>query len=487
MSGQSRDLLTPLGKREGRQTIASQLVELSTGEVDSRVADMEESEAKKVGSLSIMLEWARRRGTLKPYWIKTDYGPDDQVLSEAYARVRAYVPTSLRPLTIEASAERLPRNTALGLPLVTSDSNAIPEYTERARKVTSPSDFYPSICYWRGQAQGMQMVPQQRIVWGFDHAETIVSGKYLHPAVEALKKLPTFAEWGEEGLVDTTVYNWLLPYARETPGSRFLSVDYSGFDTSVRRELIHLAFNMLREWYPGNEDDLNLVEEVFATSGIVTPDGWHYGRDGSVPSGSALTNLVDSLVNAMVCEYSGIKRGKEIRYLVQGDDALVAGTLTAEELSEDAKEMGMTVGVEKSRESDQDADFLRRLFLFDEGYEHGIASITRRASSLSGYERFKKGWNLYLESSRNISLMEVCRYHPNLRNMVKYMFDRDEVLARYDPTDIVRLAGGPVSVNQMLGLDSWKGSGRDLKGLENFASVRLLREYRMSRTNRAVV
>ena len=473
--GQSRDLVTPLAKRVGRQQVTSDLVEIATRMVDPRLVQLEEDEAKKVGPLSIMLPWSQRRSTLQSYWREPEWAPDSQSLTTATERVLSLAQQSLRPLTFENATEKLPSNTALGLPLVTSDKQAIPEYLERARNIRSPHDIYPSICYWRGQARGPDLVPQQRVVFGFDHAETIASGRFLHPMIEVLKQNPIFSAWVGPDEVDTQVYTFLSPFVRDNPGSIYLSVDFSGFDTSVSRQSIHIAFNVIRKFYPQDAATLDVIEEVFATSGIVTPDGWHYGRTSAVPSGSALTNLVDCLVNILVLEYSSAKRGKDIRYLVQGDDSLVAGLLTAEELSEDAKELGMEVGEEKSSMSDIQANYLRKLYLFDNGMEHGIASIARRGSSLSGYERIRSGWSKWMESMRNIMLLEVCVHHPRFAEYVKYMFDGDEVLRSTDPGEVASRAGGTQLIEEKLGIESFRGSGRRVADLENFASVRLLR------------
>ena len=484
--GQPRDLLTPFGSSEGRQTITSRLLEIATENVDDRIADLEMNEAKKVGTLSIMLPWVNRRGTLAPYWTSPDTGWDTSLFMEAEQRVSAMVPQSLRPLTFDNAAERLPSNTALGLPLVSSDSNAIPEYLERARNLSSVFDIYPSICYWRGQAEGPGEVPKQRIVWGFDHAETIASGRYLHPTLEVLKTRPEFAAWQGPDEVDRQVYTYLRPFAESKEGSRYISVDYSGFDTSVSREMISMAFRILRKWFPGEDEMLEILEEVFSTSGMVTPDGWHFGRDGAVPSGSALTNLIDTIVNSFIVEYSSLKRGQDVRYLALGDDTLVAGSLTAEDLAEDAKELGFEVGLDKSRESDETADFLRRLYIFEDGWANGVASIVRRASSLSGYERFRKDWNQYLEAMRNIMLLEVCKYHPRLPEFVEYIADNDRVLASTDPLTIASRAGGSKKIESMLGVESYRGSGRRVSELAEFASVRLLQEKRFGRTSGAV-
>ena len=161
--GQSRDLVTPLAKRVGRQQVTSDLVEIATRMVDPRLVQLEEDEAKKVGPLSIMLPWSQRRSTLQSYWREPEWAPDSQSLTTATERVLSLAQQSLRPLTFENAAERLPSNTALGLPLVTSDKQAIPNYLERARSIRSPHDIYPSICYWRGQARGPDLVPQQRV------------------------------------------------------------------------------------------------------------------------------------------------------------------------------------------------------------------------------------------------------------------------------------------------------------------------------------
>ena len=75
---------------------------------------------------------------------------------------------------------------------------------------------------------------------------------------------------------------------------------------------------------------------------------------------------------------------------------------------------------------------------------------------------------------RNIMLLEVCVHHPRFAEYVKYMFDGDEVLRSTDPGEVASRAGGTQLIEEKLGIESFRGSGRRVADLESFASVRLL-------------
>jgi hypothetical protein len=307
-----------------------------------------------------------------------------------------------------------------------------------------------------------------------EKAETIAGGRFQKPFLLAVRELDQFSPWLGPDRVDTVVYS-IVDSLRGVKGFRVLSIDFSKFDTSVGLEMSRAAFDLLRNWFRVERDKLDLLEEVFSTLGLVTPDGWLVGRRGAVPSGSVLTNVVDTLVNMIVVEYAALRFGRRVRYIAQGDDAFVAGTLSLDEMDVAAKELGMTLNTEKTLESDDTAHFLQKLYLLDQR-SPGIASISRRATKLSSYENLKSGWNAYLESMRNLMLLEASRNHSNFPSFVKYVRDRDSILASEDPLTIAKKAGGSEKIKTLLSQESFPGNDRDISGLVRFESVKLLRE-----------
>ena len=137
----------------------------------------------------------------------------------------------------------------------------------------------------------------------------------------------------------------------------------------------------------------------------------------------------------------------------------------------------MTVNEDKTIESDQIAHFLQKLYLLDAGTK-GIASIARRATKLCSYEVLKSDWNEYLESMRNIMQLEACRAHMRFRSFVEYVASRDRLLVTMDPVSIAKRAGGVQTINEKLSQEGFPGNDRNVSGLAEFATVRLLREMK---------
>jgi hypothetical protein len=90
------------------------------------------------------------------------------------------------------------------------------------------------------------------------------------------------------------------------------SLDMSQYDATISSELIHVAFKILRTWFDGQEVEpvsgktvseiFDLIESYFIHTTIVMPDGnIYYGKDHGVPSGSYFTQIIDSIVNVIIC------------------------------------------------------------------------------------------------------------------------------------------------------------------------------------------
>jgi len=136
------------------------------------------------------------------------------------------------------------------------------------------------------------------------------------------------------------------------------ALDYSGFDGSISAKLISLAFKVIEANFDLSKsrdaEDWLLVKKYFVTAPMLMPDGKMVtGRRHGVPSGSMFTQIVDSIVNAIVIEYSKIRLGfMTSRYYVLGDDSLIGvvglGPSLAD-LKRVMEELGIYLNVDKSR------------------------------------------------------------------------------------------------------------------------------------------
>ena len=152
-----------------------------------------------------------------------------------------------------------------------------------------------------------QFNDKTRLVWGYPYSMTAIEGLVAWPLIQHFKRgttpmafaMTTF-HLGTKLRVSSYHKEWAY------------SVDMSQFDATISRELIHEAFSILRTWYDPQEVEpisgktireiFNTIEWYFTKTAIVMPNGYIYiGKDHGVPSGSFFTQMVDSVVNVIVC------------------------------------------------------------------------------------------------------------------------------------------------------------------------------------------
>jgi hypothetical protein len=272
-----------------------------------------------------------------------------------------------------------------------------------------------------------------------------------------------------------------------TNGRYIISVDFSGFDRSVPPILIHAAFDVLRNWFVENAwAQLDWLERTFRTVGIVTPDGLWQGRNGGVPSGSALTNLIDSLCQLILWNYVSDIIGNKIDFLtVLGDDGVIMFRDEADmDLITDVVEshFGMMVGTDKGGISKDSVKYLQRLHMLSyqpDGLCRGVRSFVRTWNGCCHLERRTSGLVPQFFSARAVSQFENCRWHPNFPQQVKLLYQSDKFLRQFDPLTVFKQAGGAENVEAVLHLRSFKvGLELPSQGLNNFETVRILRSLR---------
>jgi hypothetical protein len=177
--------------------------------------------------------------------------------------------------------------------------------------------------------------PKFRLVWNFP-AEIIT--------IEQAFAWPLYQCYKQRGLLGGPL---MLP-SKGTPLARdmytFLNsvkgdeaifgLDISSFDTSVHPFLIKQAFKILSEnlgwWEKPTPRQKNvreimwkLIEYYFINTPVLMPDGRAFRKAMGVPSGSAFTQLIDSIVNSIYVYFTAYLQRADVRELrVLGDDSV---------------------------------------------------------------------------------------------------------------------------------------------------------------------
>jgi hypothetical protein len=481
--GSNTDLRTPFYKGEERESIIGRFEEGIGYTNFTELTAIDEKEISKIGPYSIMLPWSERRDSVTEFEHQSYHG-DDTILDRVVQDVaKLFSQSGFRPMDLNTAFEAMPRKTMLGLPTMTSDESFAEQYLQRAINLVSANEIYPCVAGWRGQPKGLHEVPKQRLVWMFDHVETILGLSILYPVLNRLRVLPGFAAWSSDLVVDDSISRLLNQANRSR--LTIISADYSNFDASVSYTLIDCVFDLLRYWFVEDaKSRLDVLEDTFSTVPLVTPDGVFENRKGGVPSGSALTNLVDTLVNLIAGKYVASRLGIKLQlFEVLGDDSVFVFNPSpkVEELSEAFKELGLDSNPEKQFISDQSCHFLQRwhsLAYQLNGVSRGVRSPYRSLNGMMSLERGIDSKEIrYLISSRLIMQAENTRWDPRFKMFVKLMKEGDAVMRTgIDPVEIFRRAGGSDVIRSALSIASYPFNQQDPDAIERFATTSVLRE-----------
>lgn len=246
-----------------------------------------------------------------------------------FSRPRDMARLSVLPMTVETLKEITsnpggsPGLTNYGCSKAESQTRALERSLQVVHGVKKPE---PCLAFARTQFN-----EKTRLVWGYPYSMTFIEGLIAFPILQTYKKgftplafASTSMNLGTKLVVASYHCEWAY------------SLDMSHFDSTISSGLIHEAFNILKTWYDPHEIEpvsgksvkelFDVIEKYFIYTPIVMPDGNVYkGKDHGVPSGSYFTQLVDSIVNVIICgaishRYSLNVNRREI--FVLGDDLL---------------------------------------------------------------------------------------------------------------------------------------------------------------------
>lgn len=536
--GRSAVLTTPL-LREGEslREFADEclsFIERELGDRFPELLELERSNAKKCSPTSVMLPYKDREHQLDQYFDDPGGDVTDEELDWATDLVVKYINAPgrgrLRPLSIEAACERLPKDTQWALPYFVHGCERFTEEEEAAFAANEGLPVEEVICFWDHRAAYLELakamandpahpgwndpcclgwrgdfgVPgkdnepgtKQRIVWMYPHAISILESMYYPVLTDHLRSLPGFAAWRPESETRQVIHRALV----ELNDDELLwAFDASAFDQRLSGKLVRkVSRNIVQPMFQeGTRNLLDQLSEFSLRCGMVTPFGLRTGRDFNRPSGSGGTNLLDCLENLTMFAVVARRAGYSEEFILQtfkevmGDDAVykVAGDWAKLPVAETyAAAFGAVVNSDKENLSSKFTTYLKRVYTRE---LEGAASFERIALKMATYERpTPKGWSQYMTENRWIDQLGNLSTSPLFTKAIEWTITRaplglgttleggvDELLSR--ASQIAWEEAGK-TVDQLLNVSD-KSLDAEL-GLENTKSGReLVIEYLRSR------
>lgn len=392
------------------------------------------------------------------------------VVSEITSRQRG---SKLKPLDIQTAYERSRKGTNFGFPDATSDKERINlgYYIRRASDLVSGKEakLYPFILFRRVQPGGPEPEDaKQRPVWGADHAETIALLTVLYAVLDEIRSIPGFEHLEGVDALEASV-------ARHR-GKTFISGDFSRMDATFGPVLQLIGFRILSDSVDCDPRLLQQAYQYYSEGEILTPVGIMSGVHG-LPSGVALTNLLETLTLRAISYASMLNLGVEGPLWNNGDDLLLGlgnpEEQIVERFGEYFKQFNLVWNDSKS-EVGLSASYLQRHFLFDGDFS-AVMSTVRMLNRILYAERVNQSaikeigprnfWTL-----NTIVKLENCKRHPHFKEFVDFVKAGDAY--GLDPQEILG-----VNVSELLGYDpigSNSSSSYGNNGLMEFETVRYL-------------
>jgi len=283
--------------------------------------------------------------------------PDSARVKFAIEKVRqALSPYHCEPISLLRSFWRLKKDTGAGYFFDTATENFV-----RCYKTKNDVPFWrirQEVKRWKRQGfidNPSAIAFRSHLAKGAGHKSRVVfvtpypvcclEGKYAIPLLEMLKRSSYSSPYG-------TQHNWLSGGLRKFKSSHKgypTSLDFSGFDLSVKRPFIEMAFGLLRECFhlrTHEEQEWQLCLEYFINTKVSVKEG-EFILEGGVPSGSVWTHIVGSTISLFLAYYC---QPDLLSVKGFGDD-LVIFTLRQvclKEIIRHAADLGFEISLDKS-------------------------------------------------------------------------------------------------------------------------------------------
>jgi hypothetical protein len=418
--------------------------------------DLELSNRDKFGPRSIAVPWSERRASLMEYF---------ELKSHKEVPVNPAASGRLRRISIENALKLLKNQTSGGLPKLEKKANLKKDIIAELQDQLDAE--YPCVPYTRTQER-----KKTRNVWGYPMADTLNEMRVASPLTEYYKAHSSYrSSLAGPSSVDNRLRTLLHRRGKK------VSIDFTAYDAHIDPHIQFAARQKAKSLFQKAEHaEIDAMYDRMSTIGIVTPDGIYNGSHG-VPSGSSLTNIVDSDAQYEIARIVTIPEDEAD---IHGDDGAY-NSANPDELISNFIDHGLLVNEDKTHISDDYFIYLQNYYAIDDnGDVNGKYPIYRAAMRI----RFLERWTNFEDSGLNgqdyfgirmLSILENVRYHPLFEELVKFVVKHDKFglkVSEKGLVDYVRMIKQSSGTQGIL----INQRGDDLEGIRNFATFKLVSE-----------
>lgn len=468
--GNTEVYFTPLAKRSNPIHFLVEwddIFEQNVCRMNSPLLELERANRSKFGPRSIQIPWPERIGDFQSSYSNQD--PNHLALFNFPAGEGNLLPISMHEASVIAKS-----TSSAGLPYLEKKGKCLTKCLDCFDELLERQD--PCMLYTRTTENR-----KTRNVWGFPFADTLYEMRFYVPLLRYMKDKPYRAALVSPDLVAEKITD-LIDLALKQ-GSILYSVDFKGFDNSVKYQYIIKAFEFIKSCYPTTfHPFINYICVRMHSIGIVTPTGIYKGNHG-IPSGSTFTNEVDSIVQlgiAMLCKFI-----HESECIIQGDDGVYV--MSRENIAEFESKFayaGLKLEKSKSLIASDCVVFCQNLYHDDyrdaTGFIGGIYPTYRAINRILFHERF-----VYLESLgmngkdyfgiRCLTILENCKYHPLHEELVRFVLSKEKFSLDISDDSLTKYSLYLSRSNDTTGnLNHQYGS--QVMGIRNFVTYKLVQK-----------
>lgn len=443
------------------------IFEANIHKMNSDLLELEYSNKSKFGPRSFAGAWETREDSLKASYKCQDH-------NHIPLFHHTFGDNTLSPVGINEAVQKAKLCASSGLPFLVKKAKVIDEVVQNFDELIKRKD--PGMVYTRTAEKG-----KTRNTIGYPIADTLLESMFYIPYLLFERNLYHRAALVSPHLIDIRISEIIM--SAIATGRIIYSVDFKGFDASVKYQYIICSFEDIKSHFaPNFHSYLDYICERMYTITILTPLKLFFGFHG-IPSGSGWTNAIDSKIQEGLAALNDFISLLECQ--IQGDDGVyIMFRDKIEEFENVFTYAGLKLEKSKSKISHNSAVFCQKLYHIDyadeSGFIGGIYPVYRALNRLCFQESYVNFKSLGIQGKdfygiRTLTILENCKYHPLFEELVRFVLAREKFsmdisedgLARYcklleiDPS-------GPLRVNQQY--------GSSVTGIQEFSSYKLIQK-----------